>query len=380
MIRIPVNMRIVFVVLSPTFGMYQVAADLANRLCQEHEVHLLAAQAAPADRFAPGVAIHRLTRAGNSGLEPASLDMGRLARVLRTAIALRPDLVHIVAPHVWNLPLVMWLREKGIPVVYTLHDPDPHVGTPLRRLVKWYTYWTARLADKVFVYGEVYRQRLVAAGFQSDRLAVVPLLHLFLGYQAEQKLWQAMAQPGWITYEPMCLFFGRLLPYKGVDILLDAFHLWRPSGVQLVIAGNGDLNAVRNGRPLPEAVRVYDRHITDDLAVELFRTCRLVVLPYRDATQSALVAAAYVFRKPVLVTRCGAIPEYVRPGKTGFIIPPEDPLALAATLFDAFADPSRLPRMGEAGWEWYQAQRRQEYERVLAAYHAVVSGHSSPSS
>jgi hypothetical protein len=93
-------MRIVLVVLSPTFGMYQVAADLANRLCQEHEVHLLAAQAAPADRFAPDVSIHRLTRAGNSGLEPASLDGVRLARVLRIAVALRPDLVHVVAPHV----------------------------------------------------------------------------------------------------------------------------------------------------------------------------------------------------------------------------------------------------------------------------------------
>lgn len=368
-------MRIVFVVLSPTFGMYQVAADLANRLCQEHEVHLLAAQAAPADRFAPAVSIHRLTRAGNSGLEPASLDFGRLARVLRTAIALRPDLVHIVAPHVWNLPLVVWLREKGIPVVYTLHDPDPHVGTPLPRLVKWYTYWTARLADRVFIYGEVYRQRLLVAGVHPDRLVVVPLLHLFLSYQAEQRLWQALAQPGWLTYEPMILFFGRLLPYKGVDILLDAFYLWRPSGLQLVIAGNGDLNAFRNGRPLPQAVRVYDRHITDDLAVELFRTCSLVVLPYRDATQSALVAAAYVFRKPVVVTRCGAMSEYVQAGQTGFIVPPEDPLALVAALSDAFARPSQLPRMGEAGWQWYQARRREEYDRLLAAYCSVVCGY-----
>jgi glycosyltransferase involved in cell wall biosynthesis len=271
---------------------------------------------------------------------------------------------------------VVWLRAKGIPVLYTLHDPDPHVGTPLRGLVKLYTYWTARLADRVFIYGEVYRQRLTAAGFHPDRLVVLPLLHLFLGYQAEQALWQVLDQPGWITYEPAVLFFGRLLPYKGVDVLLEAFHLWRPARVQLVIAGHGNLNSFGNDRPWPEAIRVYDRHITDDLAVALFRTCSLVVLPYRDATQSALVAAAYVFRKPVLVTRTGAMTEYVRPNETGFIVPPEDPQALAAALADAFAQPARLPLMGEAGRQWYQARRREEYDRLLTAYRSVLPGRS----
>lgn len=366
-------MRIVFVVLSPTFGMYQVAADLANRFCREHEVHLLAAQAAPADRFAPGVSIHRLTHAGNSGMELASLDLIRLARILRTAIALRPDLVHIVAPHVWNLPLVMWLRGRGIPVLYTLHDLDPHLGTAFSGLMRWFNSRIVRLVDHVFVYGHLYEQRLIATGLPSTKISVIPLLHLFLGYRQEQVLWQKLNQPDWVSYEPFALFFGRLEPYKGLDVLLRAFARWQPADIRLVIAGRGDISVYNSGRPLPSGVEVVQEHITDDQAVELFRTCSLLVLPYIDATQSALIAASYVFHKPVLVTRSGALPEYVHEGKTGFVVPPADPQALAEALSRAFSERGRLATMGEAGWQWYREQRYRELQILLQVYRQVVA-------
>jgi glycosyltransferase involved in cell wall biosynthesis len=364
-------MRIVYAVLSPTFGMYQVAADLANRLCIEHEVHLLAAEAAPLDRFAPAVHVHRLTRAGNSGMEMASLNGVRLARLLRTAAALQPDLVHVVAPHVWNLPLVLWLRRLRIPVVYTLHDLDPHYGTAFSGLMRLFNSRIVYLVDRLFVYGQVYRQRLEAAGLSSDRIAVIPLLHLFLGYQQEQALWQALNQPGWVTHEPFVLFFGRLEPYKGLDVLLDAFRLWSPDNVKLLVAGRGDISAFSRGHPLPSNVQVLNGHVRDDQAIQLFRTCGLLALPYIDATQSALIAAAYAFRKPVLVTRAGALPEYVEAGKTGFVVAPGDALALAQTLAAAFERPERLAAMGEAGWQWYQTQRICELRTILDVYRSV---------
>lgn len=366
-------MRLVLVVLSPTFGMYQVAADLANRLCAEHEVHLLAAQAAPDDRFAPAVQVHRLTRAGNSGLELASLDAGRLAQVLRTAAALRPDLVHVVAPHVWNLPLALWLRRQRIPLVYTLHDLDPHHGTAFSSLMRLFNSRIVHLADRLFVYGQVYRQRLATAGLNPARIVVIPLLHLFLGYQQEQALWQALDRPGWVAHEPSVLFFGRLEPYKGLDVLLQAFRLWTPANVRLVVAGRGDIRAFTQGQPLPANVQVLDGHVDDDQAVDLFRTCGLLALPYIDATQSALIAAAYAFRKPVLVTRAGALPEYVEAGRTGFVVPPGDAPALAQALAAAFDQLERLAAMGEAGWQWYQAQRSREFQIILDVYRSAAA-------
>jgi glycosyltransferase involved in cell wall biosynthesis len=69
-----------------------------------------------------------------------------------------------------------------------------------------------------------------------------------------------------------------------------------------VIAGKGDIRRCVKGT-LPGNIELRNRQIQDDEAVDLFHRCSLVVLPYVDATQSALIAAAYFFGKPVIVTR-----------------------------------------------------------------------------
>ncbi len=84
----------------------------------------------------------------------------------------------------------------------------------------------------------------------------------------------------------------------------------------------------------------------------------MVVLPYTGATQSALIAAAYAFSKPVLVSDSGALPEYVTPGETGWVVPAGNVQALAGSLYSALADPDRLAHMGQQGRRWYVEQRR----------------------
>jgi glycosyltransferase involved in cell wall biosynthesis len=172
-----------------------------------------------------------------------------------------------------------------------------------------------------------------------------------------------------------------LLPYKGVPDLLEAQAILArraPSEYRLTLAGPGDLDDLFGG-PVPEGVQVLDRLIDDGEALHLFRRCGLLVLPYRDATQSALVAAAYFFHKPVIVTRVGALPEVVEQGRTGWIVPPEDPVALAACLDEALANPRRLAQMGRNGRAWYDEQRTQEWEALLAMYRSLVDvGESLP--
>ncbi len=233
-------MRLFYVVLSPTFGMYQVVADLANRFCADHEVHLLAARSVPRDRFAPAVHIHPLTNSGNSGVEMASLDLATLSRVLRTMADVAPDLVHFAAPHVWNLPLILWLRAKRVPIVYTLHDMDPHYGTRFSGLMRVFNRMIVRLVDRLFVYGDVYKGRLVAEGLDKSKITVIPLLMLFVGYEREQQLLQ---QPTAISYQPFVLFFGRLERYKGVEVLLEAFQRLGQSTIRLVIVPAGVTSA-----------------------------------------------------------------------------------------------------------------------------------------
>jgi glycosyltransferase involved in cell wall biosynthesis len=173
------------------------------------------------------------------------------------------------------------------------------------------------------------------------------------------------------------LFFGRVEAYKGVDTLLAAWaqasgdlrgnssDSWQ--GVRLIIAGPVARDVTLP--PLSSGVELRDRRIADDEAEALFRSAVVLMLPYRDATQSALVAAAYAFGVPVIVSEVGALPEYVVPGETGWVVPAGDAGALAAVMREALADPVRLRRMGAAGRAWFEA-RRQEEQGALGRMYA----------
>jgi glycosyltransferase involved in cell wall biosynthesis len=69
-----------------------------------------------------------------------------------------------------------------------------------------------------------------------------------------------------------------------------------------------------------------------------------------------------------VVTRVGALPEYVVEGETGRIVPPRDPQALAEVLRAALSDPGRLARLGRAGRVWYERRREEEGARLQALY------------
>ena len=127
---------------------------------------------------------------------------------------------------------------------------------------------------------------------------------------------------------------------------------------RLVLAGKVG-KGVRLGE-LPEGIEVRDRVIGDEEALALFGGAALLVLPYRDATQSALIGAAARLGVPSLVTRTGALPEYVVEGETGWVVDPGDPQALAEGLREALGDPERLARFGAAARSWFEAARSEE--------------------
>jgi glycosyltransferase involved in cell wall biosynthesis len=373
-------MHICHLLLSPTFGMHQYTADLANRAAAgafgDLDAHLVTTTSFARDRYHPAVQIHTPVTTRGTGFSREGLRVGGLRRALDEVVGLRPDLVHITGVHVWNAPLVWALRRRGIPVIHTLHDLDPHRGVRHARLIRFWNRLIIAGSDRILVHGQCYRRQLVAAGVPEDKVVYAPLLHLFLGYQSEQSLMRGEPNPlnpfrlqaAESVDCPTALFFGRVEAYKGVETLLAAWTevAAQLSGSRLIIAG-----AIAPGMalpPLPPGVELRDRRIGDEEAIGLFRRASLLVLPYQDATQSALVAAAYYFGLPVIVTDTGALPEYVDEGSTGWVAPPGDADALAAALTHALADVGRLRAMGRAGQEWYRAQREIERATLTRLY------------
>ena len=351
-------MRVCYVALSPTFGMQQYTADLANQMAgafagecaQAWPVTVISNHRIPRNRYAPQVDVHPIVEIAGTGLQRTNVSLRGFERVYHAIRAARPDVVHFTGPHVWNAALLLRLKQAGIKTIHTIHDLDPHSGAGYGRLLYLWNNSILRWADHILVHGQVYRERLAQRGLNESRVSYLPLLHLFVSYAAEAAL--RNTHPIAIS-EPYALFFARLEAYKGLDTLFEAMRLNETTGMRAIVAGKGTLE-----QSAPDNVEVRNRLMEDAEAIDLFSHSSLVVLPYRDATQSALIGAAYFFGKPVIVTRTGALPEYVDKGVTGWIIEPGDATTLAERLREIDRDPDRLRQMGRAGQSWYEAQYR----------------------
>ena len=85
------------------------------------------------------------------------------------------------------------------------------------------------------------------------------------------------------------------------------------------------------------------RYLTEGEVAEYFGRAHALVLPYRSATGSGVVAIAHHYERPVIVTRVGGLPDVVEDGVTGFVVDPESPeaLARASSACDAISTPWR---------------------------------------
>jgi hypothetical protein len=132
-------MRLVYILLSSTFGMHQYTADLAGRIAEETGcmVSLVTTACLPRDRYSARVEIHTPLATRGTGFGREGLQLGRLAAVRQAIGGLAPDLVHITGVHVWNVVLVYdLLRRRGDQPRRDVRDQRLELDTPGGRLAR----------------------------------------------------------------------------------------------------------------------------------------------------------------------------------------------------------------------------------------------------
>lgn len=147
------------------------------------------------------------------------------------------------------------------------------------------------------------------------------------------------------------LFFGRISPYKGLKYLFDAFseilQLKEFNNITLTVAGSGNFDFdIKPYTAFPQ-IKIINEFVQPDLLAELVQNSSVVVCPYTDATQSGVVMSAYAFKKPVIATRVGGLPEMVDDGSTGLLIAPKDSRAIKEAVLKLYYHPEILQKMEE---------------------------------
>lgn len=277
--------------------------------------------------------------------------------MLRLGARARGDVLHFQ----W-LPLQeldQLLLPRGRPTVLTAHDVLPREARRFQRAAQRRLY---ERVDAVIAHTEHSRARLAGLGVPGEKLHVIP--H---GAFTHLGAVPPVAPPE--LEEPsgrVVLFFGLLRPYKGLDVLLEAWS--GVEGAELWVVG-----APRMPLPaLPDGVRLVPRFVTEAEAAFCFSRADLVVLPYREIEGSGVLFTALGAGKPIVASDVGGFSEL---GEAVALVPPGDPAALREELArllgdrqarDALAGRAAAVAAGRFGWAAVARAHRELYEELLA--------------
>ncbi len=150
-------------------------------------------------------------------------------------------------------------------------------------------------------------------------------------------------------------FIGRIEPYKGLDLLTDAFQRLRTQDIKLLIAGSGDIESglaerIKNN----PRIELVNRYIDDAEMQSFIEKADFFVLPYKRASQSGVIPMCFAGGKTVVATNVGALPEQVPEG-TGLIVPP-DAEKIAEAIDFLYDHPALIAQYGKAAHSYATTQ------------------------
>lgn len=265
-------------------------------------------------------------------------------RLRRQARGFGADAVVSVMSHLWTPLLAPGLRRAGLRYIPFVHDALPHPGDPA-----W--LWDWRLERELdAAAAAIALSDPVAAALRARRPGLA-VHRMTLGAHLPAAL-LARARPAAMGAAPRFLLFGRLRAYKGLDLLRDAWPLLlaRCPGATLRVVGEGDPEALAPGLAKLPGVTLEPRWLAEAEIPALLAAADALVLPYREASQSGVVALAQALGVPAVVTPVGGLAGQVRHGVDGLVAAELSPGALAAAMA-ALAEPASHARLAQGAAE-----------------------------
>lgn len=352
-------------------GVEQSLNLLARSLVADgNRVTALVANEGPRDaaEILDGVQVHRLARSLAFASTPISLSMrGEIRRLAEKADV---DVFHLHFPYPWGE--VSWL-SAGVdtPTVLTYHADVVRQ----KRLMTAYAPWLRRVLDRVdrIIVGAP--QLIESSPFLTpvaEKCRVVPFAIEYGRFERTAEADAAVARRLEGVSGPLVLFVGRLVYYKGVDVLVEAMA---QVNATLVVIGRGPLEAELREKAVALGISdriVWVEPVSDSELAAWYDAADVFCLPStaRSEAYGLVQLEAHYAGTPVVSTALPTGVPYVnQDGLTGLVVPPGDSPALADALNRLLADDELRQRLGRQARE--RALGDFSIERMVASTVAV---------
>jgi len=298
----------------------------------------------------------RITFVDRGGMRPNAGFLAKLfqltvyyVRLIAYVTFKSPKIVHILwnnkAEYFDRTLLTLYFKCLGKKIVLTAHNVNKakrdSCDSVLNRLTLGIQY---RLTDQIFVHTEKMKSELVQEfGVSPERVVVIPFGTNIAVPDTELTAAQAKRRLGIRPEERTILFFGRIVPYKGLEHLVEAFHRLAPYDMndRLIIAGQPMIGFESYVEDIRRAIadgcgadRILCRleFIPDDETEVYFKAADVLVLPYRNIFESGVLFLAYRFGLSVIASDVGSFREELTNSGAGLLFEPGNSASLAANL------------------------------------------------
>lgn len=290
----------------------------------------------------------------------------------------RYDIIHVhwlyVFPFIWLMKLFVWLVQRlDYQLVWTVHNVLPHEASS-GDVEK--TRWFYSRADAVFVHYESNVERLrETLNVKTDKVTVIAHPTFEDSYPNDVGRDEARRRLNIPGDKKVALCFGKMRPYKGMGVFAEAMRGLGNDFLGLVVGTPKSREVAAMLRETERSMsnlRVVADFIPDEEVQLYFKAADVVVLPYLRISTSGVVPLAYSFRRPVVTTQSGGMPEVVREGETGLLVPPGDVEAVRRAIVKLFS--MNYQEMGQRAYEWATAEFswNRLAERTAEVYRAVT--------
>ena len=271
-----------------------------------------------------------------------------MLRFLRLVSRNKPEIVHFQWAPVQPLD-AHFFRHIKRPVVMTAHDVVPREPRPgqLRSLKRLYGN-----TDALIVHTQHGADRLRAeVGIDGEKIHVIP--HGAFDYLTTQDGAKPIDRSlGDLEGRKVVLFFGLIRPYKGVDLLIEAFKHASDDAVLLVVGmprmSIDSLKSRVESLNLQDRIRFLPRFVSDPEIPAYFKRADLVVLPYREIDQSGVLYTALAFHKPMVLTSVGGFSEFASDTGAARLVPPNNAESLGIAISELLQSQEQRKELTEA--------------------------------